>query len=149
MASAPRTPDHLPPRKDSGHEDPAKSGTPSGGTVVPEGDAGKDEGKRPEPVDRDIEGKPRVTRAGMIWTATVAGLILLVLLIIFIAQNQDQVTLRYFGLEGLVNLGLALFIAAVGGGLLTAIAGATRIIQLRSNAHKNRKDRNRKRNKPG
>lgn len=149
MASAARPPDDLPSREDSGHKDPIKPGTPSGRAVAPEGNAGKKEHKRPEPADRDIEDKPQVTRAGMIWTATVAGLILLVLLIIFIAQNQDQVTLRYFGLEGIVNLGLALFIAAVGGGLLTAMAGAARIIQLRSNAHKNRKDRNHKRNKPG
>ncbi len=155
MASDPRTPDNVPAREESGREEPGKPGTSSasgasGGAVVPEGKAGKEKGragkeepKRPEPAGRDVEEKPRITRAGMIWTATVAGLILLVLLIIFIAQNQDQVTLRYFALEGRVNLGLALFIAAVGGGLLTAIAGAARIIQLRAVAHK---DRKRKRN---
>lgn len=152
MASDPRTPDNVPAREEPGHEEPRKPGASgaSGGAVVPEGKTGKEKGKagkeepkRPEPADRDVEEKPRITRAGMIWTATVAGLILLVLLIIFIAQNQDQVTLRYFALEGRVNLGLALFIAAVGGGLLTAIAGAARIIQLRAVAHK---DRKRKRN---
>ncbi|NMR28424.1 LapA family protein [Crystallibacter degradans] len=161
MASDPRTPDNVPARDESGHEEPGKPGASgtssrgtvpgaSGGAVVPKGKAGKEKGragteepKQPEPADRDVEEKPRITRAGMIWTATVAGLILLVLLIIFIAQNQDQVTLRYFALEGRVNLGLALFIAAVGGGLLTAVAGAARIIQLRAVAHK---DRKRKRN---
>lgn len=146
MASDPRTPDDVPARDESGHEEPGKPDA-SGGAVAPKGKekgrAGTEEPKRPEPADRDVEEKPRITRAGMIWTATVAGLILLVLLIIFIAQNQDQVTLRYFALEGRVNLGLALFIAAVGGGLLTAIAGAARIIQLRAVAHK---DRKRKRN---
>ena len=149
MASDPRTPDNVPAREESGHETPGKPGA-SDGAVVPKGKngketgkAGKEESRRPAPADKDIEDKPRITRAGMIWTATVAGLILLVLLIIFIAQNQDQVTLRYFGFEGTVNLGLALFIAAVGGGLLTAMAGAARIIQLRAVAHK---DRKRKRN---
>jgi uncharacterized integral membrane protein len=154
MASDPRTPDNIPAGEESRHEEPGKPGASgtsgaSGGAVAPRGKkdiAGKEEPQRPEPVDRELEEKPRITRAGMIWTATVAGLILLVLLIIFIAQNQDQVTLRYFGLEGRVNLGLALFIAAVGGGLLTAIAGAARIIQLRAVAHKDRKGRNRKRN---
>ena len=148
MASDPRTPDNVPARDEPGHEEPGLPGASgaSSSAVVPKGKTGKEKGqaeteepRRPAPADRDVEDKPRITRAGMIWTATVAGLILLVLLIIFIAQNQDQVTLRYFGFEGAVNLGLALFIAAVGGGLLTAMAGAARIIQLRAFAHKDRK----------
>jgi putative membrane protein len=80
------------------------------------------------------------TRLGMIWTAVVIALILLVLLIIFIAQNQDQVTLRYFGFEGQVALGLALFIAAVAGGIVVAASGAARIIQLRHRDRKIRKN---------
>ncbi|WP_426939963.1 LapA family protein [Pseudarthrobacter sp. S6] len=54
------------------------------------------------------------------------------LLIIFILQNQDRVTVRYLGVAGELSLGMALFIAAVAGGILVAIAGATRILQLRS-----------------
>ena len=82
--------------------------------------------------------RERSTRLGMIWTATVVGLILLVLLIIFIAQNQDQVLLRYFGFEGQVALGLALFIASVAGGIVVAASGAARIIQLRLRDRKTR-----------
>ncbi|ALG31014.1 hypothetical protein AOZ07_17820 [Glutamicibacter halophytocola] len=88
----------------------------------------------PEPKE-----KLPVTKLGRIWTATVLGIIVLILLIIFIAQNQDQVTLRYFTYEGQVNLGLALFIAAVGGALVVAIAGVARVIQLRATAKKKRK----------
>ena len=84
------------------------------------------------------EARQSSTRLGMIWTATVVGLILLVLLIIFIAQNQDQVMLRYFGFEGQVALGLALFVASVAGGIVVAAAGAARIIQLR---HRDRQHR--------
>ncbi|WP_083508734.1 lipopolysaccharide assembly protein LapA domain-containing protein [Arthrobacter alpinus] len=79
-----------------------------------------------------------VTRASMMWVATAAGLLALVLLIIFILQNQDTVTLHYFGLNGTVSVGIGLFIASVGGGIVVAIAGAARIIQLRS---RNRRDR--------
>ena len=68
----------------------------------------------------------------MIWVAVSAGLILLVLLIIFILQNQDRVTVQYLGVAGELSLGMALFIAAVAGGILVAIAGAARILQLRS-----------------
>ncbi|MBT2534056.1 LapA family protein [Arthrobacter sp. ISL-48] len=81
---------------------------------------------------------PRVTRAGVVWAAVVAALVLLILLIIFILQNQEQVAVRYLGLEGSVPLGMALFIASVTGGVLVAIAGGARILQLRYNAHRSR-----------
>jgi uncharacterized integral membrane protein len=74
----------------------------------------------------------------VVWAAVVAALVLLILLIIFILQNQDQVAVRYFGLEGAVPLGMALFIASVSGGVLVAVAGGARILQLRRNAHRAR-----------
>jgi uncharacterized integral membrane protein len=73
-----------------------------------------------------------VTRAGMAWTAIIAALVLLVLLIAFIVQNQDAAGVRFFGPDGTISLGIALLIAAVGGGALVAVAGAVRIIQLRA-----------------
>jgi uncharacterized integral membrane protein len=76
----------------------------------------------------------------MIWTSVVVALLLLVLLIVFIAQNQDQVLLRYFGFEGQVALGLALFVASVAGGIFVAAAGAARIIQLRYRTRVSRKN---------
>lgn len=80
----------------------------------------------------------RVTRAGMIWAAVASALVVLVLLIAFILQNQELVQVKFFGLEGAVSLGMSLFIAAVGGGVLVAMAGAARIIQLRAAAHRRR-----------
>ena len=83
--------------------------------------------------------EPRqVTRAGMVWVAVASALVVLILLIAFILQNQDYVQVKFFGLQGDVPLGIALFIAAVGGGVLVAIAGAARIIQLRIAAHRQR-----------
>lgn len=92
----------------------------------------------PGPQASAAADQPRVTRAGVVWAAVVAALVLLILLIIFILQNQDQVAVRYFGLEGLVPLGMALFIASVTGGVLVAMAGGARILQLRRNAHRAR-----------
>ena len=80
----------------------------------------------------------QVTRAGMVWAAVASALVVLIVLIAFILQNQEYVQVKFFGLEGLVPLGIALFIAAVGGGVLVAIAGAARIIQLRLAAHRQR-----------
>ena len=86
------------------------------------------------PSNEPAPAKPpiRVTRASMMWVATAAGLLVLVLLIIFILQNQESVTLHYLGLNGTVSLGVAVVIGAVGGGIIVAIAGTARIIQLRT-----------------
>lgn len=75
----------------------------------------------------------------MVWAAAVVALLALVLLIVFILQNQQPARVLFLGLEGTVALGVALLIAAVGGGILVAAAGAARIVQLRSNARRARK----------
>ena len=80
----------------------------------------------------------KVTRTGVIWAAVVAALVLLILLIIFILQNQELVLVKFLGFEGSVPLGMALFIAAVTGAVLVAVAGGARILQLRRNAYRSR-----------
>lgn len=77
---------------------------------------------------------PRPTQAALVWTATLAVLVLLGLLIVFILQNQEQVYVQYFGLAGSMPLGIALSIAGVLGGLLVAVTGAIRVAQLRTAA---------------
>ena len=130
------------------HQDPAKPREGRAGYLPPEspgrsvpvaGTAGGTEASR-MPSERPVPaaGPPekRVTRAGMVWVSVATALVVLVLLIVFILQNQDYVQVRFLGLEGAVSLGMALFIAAVAGGVLVAIAGAARIIQLRTAAHR-------------
>lgn len=85
----------------------------------------------------------KVTRAGVIWAAVVASLVLLILLIIFILQNQELVLVKFLGFEGSVPLGMALFIAAVAGGVLVAAAGGARILQLRRNTRRPKTQRRR------
>ncbi len=94
------------------------------------------ESQAPAPARADAA---RRTRAGAAWVATAVALVLLVLLIIFILQNQDPVQVNWLGFEGSVALGLALFIAAVGGGVLVAVAGVARIAQLRLTARRARR----------
>ncbi|MFF1252230.1 lipopolysaccharide assembly protein LapA domain-containing protein [Pseudarthrobacter sp. NPDC058329] len=153
----PPAPDRQ-PEPGTGHYDEAPSqagpsaadGAASGSGVSPAPGAGVSQGPgtgvspgRPAagttPTEpRPAGDQPGVTRAGVVWAAVVAALVLLILLIIFILQNQDQVAVRYFGLEGFVPLGMALFIASVTGGVLVAVAGGARILQLRRNAHRAR-----------
>ncbi|MGM9474128.1 LapA family protein [Pseudarthrobacter sp. YS3] len=96
--------------------------------------------QRPQPVPT-VASAPapnRVTRAAVIWSAVAVSLVVLVLLIIFFIQNQDMVAVKFLGFEGRLAQGVAFFIAAVGGGILVAIAGGARILQLRHNEKRRR-----------
>ncbi|HET6916577.1 MAG TPA: lipopolysaccharide assembly protein LapA domain-containing protein [Acidimicrobiales bacterium] len=84
-------------------------------------------------------GGPRLTRTSAVWVATGAALLLLILLIVFMLQNSTKVTVHFLGVTGTIPLGLALLIAAVGGGVLVAIAGVARVAQLRMNARRTRR----------
>jgi uncharacterized integral membrane protein len=90
------------------------------------------------PKSRQARDATRLTRVSAAWLATAAALVLLVLLIVFILQNSIQVKVRFLGFAGSIPLGMALLIAAVGGGVLVAIAGTTRITQLRRTARRNK-----------
>lgn len=71
------------------------------------------------------------TRASIWYVGLVIMAILLILLMIFIGQNLNKVTLHFLGLSGEVSIAIALVIAAVAGILLVAIPGGIRMMQLR------------------
>jgi uncharacterized integral membrane protein len=102
------------------------------------GSAGLSHNESTPPRSGNAISERHVTRTGMVWVAVASALVILVLLVIFILQNQELVLVKFFGLEGAISLGIALFIAAVGGSVLVAIAGAARIIQLRAAAHRHK-----------
>ena len=101
-----------------------------------------DEGATETPAvgdeSRRAPGAPRLTRASAAWVATGAALVLLILLIVFMLQNTTKVEVHFLGLTGTIPLGMALLIAAVGGGVVVAIAGVARITQLRMSARRTR-----------
>lgn len=92
----------------------------------------------PEPPVPSPDGAPRLTRASAAWVATAAALLLLILLIVFILQNTTRVEVHYLGMTGSLPLGMGLLIAAVGGGVLVAIAAVARVTQLRVHARRAR-----------
>lgn len=83
--------------------------------------------------------KIRRTRLSGTWTAVIGFGIVLLLLLIFILQNQNTVDVSYFGAHGQLPLGVALLLAAVLGILLVALAGSARMMQLRATARKHRR----------
>ena len=82
---------------------------------------------------------PRQTLAGRVWVAIVCAVILLVLLIIFIAENTHRITISFVGLHGHISEALALLIAAAVGIVITLLVGSTRILQLSLEVRKHRK----------
>jgi uncharacterized integral membrane protein len=104
-----------------GAVEPAGPGTTAGphttGPIAPSG----------EPAYRKL----RRTRFSGLWVgATVAAVVLLVLLV-FIIQNSQTVNISFFGAHGHLPLGVALLLAAIAGVLLVAVPGYGRILQLR------------------
>jgi prephenate dehydrogenase len=81
--------------------------------------------------------KTKVTRTGVLWAALIAGFLVLIVLLLFIAQNTEEVRLTFLGWHWHMAVGVAILVAAVGGGLLTALVGTARIYQLRREAKKN------------
>ena len=89
------------------------------------------------------EGLPhhtiRHTRISGLWVAVAFFAVVLLLLLIFILQNAKTADIAYFGAHGHLPLGIALLLSAVCGVLLTMLAGAARISQLRAVARRHRR----------
>lgn len=73
----------------------------------------------------------RSSRTSGAWTATVCAAVLLLLLVVFIAQNTDDVHISFLGWDGTAPLAVALLISTAAGIVLTAVVGTLRIWQLR------------------
>lgn len=100
------------------------------------------EAARDRLVHRELDhqdGDPlRGSRTSGFWAATVGLGVVLLLLIIFIAQNTRQTTVSFLAWDGEVPVSVALMIAAVAGLFLALLAGLLRILQLRRRVRRNR-----------
>lgn len=67
--------------------------------------------------------------AGM-WVSLILGAIIVVLLLIFILQNNVPAEFKYFGWQFELPLGVAMLFAAIGGILIAGIIGSARIFVL-------------------
>lgn len=83
--------------------------------------------------------KVHFTRAAALWSSVILGFLILIVLLIFIAQNTESAQFEFFGWQWSLPLGVAILLAAVCGGLIAALAGAARIFQLRRAAKRNYK----------
>jgi lipopolysaccharide assembly protein A len=81
----------------------------------------------------------RRTRISGIWVGLGLSAFVLLLLLVFILENEQKADISYFGQHGHLPLGVALLLAALAGALLILIPGSARIIQLRKTARRHRK----------
>jgi uncharacterized integral membrane protein len=73
----------------------------------------------------------RRSRTSGAWVAVVGFAVLLLLLVVFIAQNTQDAEVSFLGWQGHAPLAVSLLIAAVVGIVLAVVAGSLRILQLR------------------
>jgi hypothetical protein len=79
----------------------------------------------------------KITRAAALWSSLILGFLILIVLLIFIAQNTASTPFTFLGWHWNLQLGVAILLAAVCGGLITALVSAARMFQLRRVAKKN------------
>jgi uncharacterized integral membrane protein len=97
---------------------------------------------QPDPAPAQDDAAPpesavKFTRAASLWSSLTAGFLILIVLLIFIIQNPDAAQFAFLGWHWSLQLGVAILLAAIGGGLITVLAGTARIYQLRRAAKKN------------
>ena len=73
----------------------------------------------------------RRTRLSGAWTAIVIGLVALVVILVFILQNQQSVEVTFLVFKGHLPLAVALLFALILGAVIVFAFGAARILQLR------------------
>ncbi len=90
-------------------------------------------GNSPDDQTADV----KFTRAAALWSSLILGFLILIVLLIFITQNTAVAQFTFLGWHWDLQLGVAILLAAVGGGLVTAGVSAARMFQLRRAAKKN------------
>ncbi|MGZ6833677.1 MAG: LapA family protein [Mycobacteriaceae bacterium] len=82
------------------------------------------------------KGPLGVTRTASAWIGLVVGALILILLLVFVLQNNENTKLSILVWDFTLPLGVSMLFAAIAGALIMALAGGARILQLRK-AYKN------------
>lgn len=73
----------------------------------------------------------RRTRTRTAWLVIAVAVVFLALLIDFIVQNDQRITIHFLGASGRISEAIALLIAALAGAVVVLLISAARIVQLR------------------
>ena len=105
----------------------------SPGEPLPPATAAPEVQTHSDPPVKEVE----FTRAAALWTSLILGFLILIVLLIFITQNTASTPFTFLHWHWHLPLGVAILLAAVCGGLVTASVSAARMFQLRRAAKKN------------
>ncbi|MCS5479245.1 DUF1049 domain-containing protein [Corynebacterium sp. YIM 101645] len=94
-----------------------------------------------QPKKHPGTAKPEVkkTLAGGTWAALIVGALLLIALLVFILQNQQQVELNLLSWTFQFPAGIGYLFSAITGALIMALVGGVRMLELRHQVRKQRK----------
>ena len=92
-------------------------------------------------LDSSLDGHQRQGISGATWFALILGTIILILLLIFILQNNEPADFMFLGLEFSLPLGIAMLFAAIAGVLITALLGSVRLFKVSRRVRKLEKER--------
>lgn len=99
---------------------------------------------RPQHGEPEAELRLQPTRTSTVWALVAVGLVLALLMLVFVAQNGDQMRWEFLWIDFTLAGGLAVLFAAVAGGLVVILVGAARLLQVRLAARRHRRvDRSR------
>lgn len=87
--------------------------------------------KQPEPAAHGAPVAPPATRISRARLGLAAGMLGLVVVLVFILQNLDDVKVSFFTANWRIPLGVNLLFAAILGGLVAFGIGSLRILELR------------------
>ncbi|MGP9538691.1 LapA family protein [Brachybacterium sp. AOP43-C2-M15] len=102
-------------------------------------------GRTTAPVGGDAPGTEPVEvgrgggRTAGLWISLILGAIVLVMLLIFVIQNNHTARFQYFATEFDLPLGVAMLLAAIAGALVMALVGSVRMVQMSWTIRKMRK----------
>ena len=124
-------------------EAPAQPGLTS--TVPPPSANGSTPSAQPPPAPQPPPAQPPPprrrsahTRISGLRTGLIAGVLVLIVVLIFIIQNTHAVNISFLGAHLRLSLAVALLLAAIAGALVMAVAGTARITQLRQHMRRDR-----------
>lgn len=92
-------------------------------------------------LDPTLDQHQRQGLSGGTWIALILGTIILILLLIFILQNNVSADFAYLGFEFSLPLGVAMLFAAIAGVLITALLGSVRLFKLSRRVRRLEKER--------
>ncbi|MEX5235513.1 lipopolysaccharide assembly LapA domain-containing protein [Kocuria arenosa] len=104
--------------------------------------AGREPAVRPQVgTDPALDEHQKQGISGAMWTALILGLLILILLLVFILQNNVPAVFNYMGWEFSLPLGVAMLLAAVAGALIMGLVGSVRLFKLGHRVRKLEKER--------